>query len=77
MYERALAIREVSLGPQHPDVAGSLNNLAILSYHQGDYASARTCMQRAVAIWEASLGPRHPQVAAAQESLAVIIERMQ
>ena len=28
LYQRALAIREKALGPEHPDVADSLNNLA-------------------------------------------------
>jgi Tfp pilus assembly protein PilF len=28
LYERALAIREQVLGPNHPDTANSLNNLA-------------------------------------------------
>ena len=30
MYERSLAIREKALGPDHPDVAQSLNNRAVL-----------------------------------------------
>ncbi len=30
LYKRALAIREKALGPNHPDVASSLNNLAEL-----------------------------------------------
>ena len=30
LYERSLAIRENVLGPDHPDVAASLNNLALL-----------------------------------------------
>ena len=30
LYERALAIREQQLGPEHPDTATSLNNLAVL-----------------------------------------------
>jgi hypothetical protein len=32
LYQRALRIRETALGPDHPDVALSLNNLAEL-YH--------------------------------------------
>ncbi len=31
LYRRALAIFEASLGPAHPDVATSLNNLAVRS----------------------------------------------
>ncbi len=30
LHRRALAIREKALGPDHPDVAASLNNLASL-----------------------------------------------
>ena len=36
LYERALAIREKALGPEHPDAAASLNNLAGLLEAQGD-----------------------------------------
>ena len=38
LLERALAIREKALGPEHPDTARSLNNLADLVYAQGDLA---------------------------------------
>ena len=34
LYERSLAIREKVLGPDHPDVASSLNNLAGLLENQ-------------------------------------------
>ena len=30
LYDRSLAIREKALGPDHPDVAQSLNNRALL-----------------------------------------------
>ena len=43
-YERALAIREKALGPEHPDTATSLNNLACLLLAQGDLADARPLM---------------------------------
>jgi tetratricopeptide (TPR) repeat protein len=36
----ALSIRERMLGPDHPDIAISLNNLALLYHHQGRYADA-------------------------------------
>ena len=32
LFQRSLAILEKALGPEHPDVAGSLNNLAELYY---------------------------------------------
>lgn len=40
LYERALAIREKTLDPQHPDVAQTLHNLASLYRVQGQYDTA-------------------------------------
>ena len=40
LHQRALAIREKTLGPEHPHVATSLNNLAALYRAQGRYAEA-------------------------------------
>ncbi len=41
-YERALAIREAGLGPQHLATAQSLNNLGTLLQAQGELAAARS-----------------------------------
>ena len=60
---RAVQIGEATLGPEHPDVAGSLNNLAELYRAQGRYAEAEPRYQRALAIVEKVLGPEHPNVA--------------
>ena len=70
LHQRALAIMEKSLGPKHPDVAASLNNLANLYLNLGDYAKAEPLQQRALAIWEKSLGPEHPNVAGSFHNLA-------
>ncbi len=37
LYKRALAIREKALGPEHPDVAQSLHNLAKVYKDQNNY----------------------------------------
>src|SRR5713101_7456188 len=42
----ALALREQALGPTHPDVATSLNNLAELLRRTGDYAAAKPLHER-------------------------------
>ena len=42
MYERALAIDEAALGPDHPNVATRLNNLGLVLKEQGDLAGAKT-----------------------------------
>jgi hypothetical protein len=62
-YQRALAIRERALGPDHPNVAGSLNNLATLYHAQGRYRAAELLYQRALAIVEEVFGPDYPHVA--------------
>jgi tetratricopeptide (TPR) repeat protein len=71
--ERALAIREQVLGPEHPDTALSLNNLAGLLRAQGDYAAARPLSERALAIWEQVLGPDHPHTATSLNNLAGLL----
>ena len=60
LYRRALEIREKALGPEHPDTANSLNNLALLYQVMGAYEQALPLYQRALKIIEKSLGPEHP-----------------
>jgi CHAT domain-containing protein len=66
----ALRLRETALGETHPDVAGSLNNLALLYQAQGDYAAALPLYQRSLAILETALGETHPDVATSLNNLA-------
>ncbi|MCP5197002.1 MAG: tetratricopeptide repeat protein [Gammaproteobacteria bacterium] len=72
LYQRALAIRERALGPDHPDVAHSLHGLAVLYHQQGRYAEAEPLYQRALAIRERALGPDHPDVAHSLNNLAIL-----
>jgi tetratricopeptide (TPR) repeat protein len=69
-FERALAIREQALGPTHPAVATSLNNLALLYDAQGRYGDAEPLYRRALAIVEQGVGLTHPDVAASLNNLA-------
>ncbi len=52
LYERALAMRKASLGPDHPDVATSFKDLA--SHHEamGQHKQALPLHERALVIWE-------------------------
>src|SRR5262245_18909927 len=68
--ERALELREKALGPESPDVAASLNNLANLYSDKGDYAKAEPLYQRALDIREKAIGSEHPNVAAFLNNLA-------
>ena len=70
--QRALAIREKALGPDHPDTARSLNNLGYLLQAMGDLPAARPFYERALAIREKALGPHHPDTALSLNNLAVL-----
>ena len=63
---------EKALGPDHPDTATALNNLAELYYSMGDYAKAEPLYQRALKIDEKALGPDHPDTATALNNLALL-----
>jgi tetratricopeptide (TPR) repeat protein len=73
LYERALAIREESLGPEHPNTAASLNNLAVLLQAQGDLAGARPLHERALAIYEKALGRERLDTAISLCNLACLL----
>jgi tetratricopeptide (TPR) repeat protein len=70
LYQRALAIREQHLGPEHPDTATSLHNLAALYQSQGKDEQAEPLLKRALAICEQHLGPEHPDTATCLNNLA-------
>jgi serine/threonine-protein kinase len=73
VHTRALALREGALGPEHLDVAISLNNLGILLNDLGRPQEARVALTRAVAIREKNLGPDHPEVALAHHNLGITL----
>ncbi len=72
LLKRSLPITEKALGPNHPDVATALNNLAGLFLGQGRYGEAEPLLKRSLAIREKALGPDHPRVATALNDLAVL-----
>jgi tetratricopeptide (TPR) repeat protein len=65
----ALAIREKVLGPDHLDVAASLNILGLLYDNQGRYHEAEPLYQRSLQIREKALGPDHPEIARSLNNL--------
>lgn len=62
-------IQEAELGPFHPDLANTLNNLAIVAEKTGRLDEAERFYRRAVAIAAASLPVDHPRLAASRENL--------
>jgi CHAT domain-containing protein len=75
LAQRWLATWEKALGPDHPDIANVLNNLAELYRAQGRYADAEPLYKRSLAISEKALGPTHPDVAVSLNNLAGLYER--
>jgi CHAT domain-containing protein len=71
-YERALAIYEKSLGLEHPDIARSLNNMALIYFSMEDHAKALPFNERALSIHEKSNGHKHPDTAISINNLALI-----
>ena len=67
--EMALRI-EKAFGPDHPDIAQALNNLAALYGRQGRNAQAERLFKRSAATFEKTLGPDHPDLAGVLENLA-------
>jgi CHAT domain-containing protein/tetratricopeptide (TPR) repeat protein len=67
-----LAVYERALGPDHPDVAVALNNLALLYDAQGRHAETEPLYKRALVIKEKALGTDHPKVALALNNLALL-----
>jgi tetratricopeptide (TPR) repeat protein len=61
-HRRALELREKVLGPEHPDVASSISNLASAAWWMGRYDEAVEKAERAVALQSKALGPEHPEV---------------
>ena len=73
IWRQILAIEEKSLGPDHPEVAIRLNNLAGLLREQGQYAAAEPLYLRSLEMLEKALGPNHLFLAASLNNLAGLL----
>ena len=71
-WQKALELGEREFGPEHPDIAKGLNNLALLYAAQAHYAEAEPLYKRALAILEEALGPDHPNIATSLIGLALL-----
>src|SRR5262245_5385541 len=69
MLREAAAMQEASLGPRHPDLANTLNNLGIVSEIVGKPEDAEQFFRHACAIAATSLEPSHPFVATSRKNL--------
>ena len=62
-------MQEASLGPLHPDLANTLNNLGVVCEVAEKPAEAERYFRRACDIATASLEPDHPFVATSRRNL--------
>ena len=79
LFRRALAIFEASLGPDHPDFATQLNNLALLLQATTRLGEAEPLMRRMVTIFFAfqhSTGHAHPHRETAIANYTSLLEAM-
>ncbi len=70
-----VALNEMVLGPRHPTLAITLNNLGRIYAREGKDADAEETLHRAISIKEHSLGRNHPSLAANLEALATVYLR--
>jgi len=74
--KEALKLVTEEFGPNDPNTAALLDNLAFLYYTQGHYAEAAPLYQRSLAIKEKALGPKHPDVAQSLETYAALLRQI-
>ena len=72
-HERALALREKTLGAEHLLVANSLNNLGVVFGAMGQNEQARAAYERALALRRKILGPNHPLVGQSYSNLGTAL----
>ena len=70
LLQRALAAHEKAAGPDHPELAATLDSLAVLYSDRNDTGTARALHERALALREEAYGPGHPDTAGSLIGLA-------
>jgi tetratricopeptide (TPR) repeat protein len=73
LYREALAMQRRVLGGQHPDLATTLNNLAVLRMHLDDFTGSAEYSREAFAIWETQGKPEHPFALISKARLAAAL----
>jgi CHAT domain-containing protein/Tfp pilus assembly protein PilF len=74
ILQRQIEVRRRILGEEHPDVARSLNDLAVLLMDKGDYAGAEPLYRESLAMQRKVLGEEHPDVATSLGNVADLLQ---
>ena len=75
LFREALEMREALFGPDHPKVALTVNNLALVHRRQAHYRRAEPLFHRALSIRRTQLGKEHVSVAISLFGLAGLLHR--
>jgi hypothetical protein len=76
LLREAVVAQEAALGPAHPDLAYTLNNLGVACERNGNTRDAEQCYRRAYAIASAALPATDPLVMASGENLREFCEAL-
>jgi hypothetical protein len=69
LLREAAGLQEQTLGPNHPDLANTLNNLGVVCEITDNPIDAEHYFRRAYTIATATLAPNHPFVATSRKNL--------
>ena len=69
LLREAATVQEQTLGPHHPDLANTLNNLGVVCEMTDNPIDAEHYFRRAYTIATATLAPDHPFVATSRKNL--------
>ena len=69
LLRQAATLQEETLGPQHPDLANTFNNLGVVCEITDNPIDAEHYFRRAYTIATATLAPEHPFVATSRKNL--------
>jgi tetratricopeptide (TPR) repeat protein len=75
LYEKCLAISIKALGEDHPDVADTYTNTALVYDKQGRYEMALELYEKCLAISIKALGEDHPDVADTYTNTALVYDK--
>ncbi|CAF1518456.1 unnamed protein product, partial [Rotaria sordida] len=75
-YERSLEIRKIALPPNHPDLAQSYNNIAVVYDKMGEYSKALSSYEQSLEIHKIALPPNHPHLAASYNNIGSVYRNM-
>jgi tetratricopeptide (TPR) repeat protein len=75
-YEKALALVQQSLPPNHPSLASNYNNIGSAYDGMGDHPKALSHYEKALAIDQQSLPPNHPNLAASYLNIGSVYHKM-